>query len=263
MLPAPVCLFLAIVSCTQLEYVYSADPQSQESKILSRGFLFFGKKSLDTGNLVFAFCDPIAANKTICNVMQKVYPDKKMKRSCNVTLKSNSDESELNMGKAIATLGQDKAIIFWSEDYQNSSSTTKIGTLDLETCTMKVVEMSDPKRHILMELYNSDKMVTYNDNSFDIFIDDPKRFGDKLGKVQINNDGTIQGEPSASKIGGGLVWYLAPIATGSSSKGYAVLRKDGENFHLVLVKSDGQYPIMLTMLLEKRRDILEIFKNEN
>lgn len=237
-------LLIAIICCTQVQYGHGAAHGSRESHHPKKGFIVIGKKSFDAGNLVFAVCNRNATSTTQCTLVQKVYPDKENKHSCVVTLKSDHEESHLNLLIGISTLGKNKAILYWGEDYINSS-TSKIATVDLKTCKMNQVTIPDPKGHILSQLFETDKLVTYDDDSIAIFVNDLERFGNKLGKMEINNDGTAKGELKASDIKGERVYFLSPIATGSSSKGYAAFRMEGTDFKLMLIKPDGEYEIIL------------------
>ncbi|XP_058801160.1 uncharacterized protein LOC131669949 [Phymastichus coffea] len=232
-------VYSLIVICTvQSQYGNGIVQESRDAQRIKKGSLFIGKNSFDKGNLLFAVCEKNTTSATNCNVVQKVYPNSQSTYSCFITIKGDYDESRLNFRIGVATLGKDKAILYWGEEY-NDSLIAKVGTVDLKTCKMNHISIPDPSKEVLLNLMYTDKIVAYSDDSFDLFYNDSKQCHDKLCRIQIHANGTVKGDPIVSDIPGGMVHYVSPIASRSSSKGYVYLKKDPMEYNLSIVKADG------------------------
>ncbi|XP_058801161.1 uncharacterized protein LOC131669950 [Phymastichus coffea] len=229
---------LFLLCCGQFQNANAVIEVAEKSHRFDQGFLFLDASSFKDGNLVYATCDRNTTSMTKCKVVQENYPYEDITHSCSITLRGDHEDSDLSVRIGISALGKDKAILVWT-DYHNTSTTIEIGTVSLKTCKMNKIKIPDAGIAVFAEMIHTNKIVAYNDDSYDIFFDDLKRCGGRMCKLQVSADGKAKGEPAAAKMANGFVSYASSVATHSPAKGYAYVKKIGDNSVLYLLKPDG------------------------
>lgn len=231
-----------LLCCVQFHSSSAAIEVAKQSHNFNEGFLFVDASSFKDGNLIYATCDKNSTSLTKCKLTQENYPYKEITRSCLLNLQGDHDGSDLSVRIGVVALGKDKTILIWT-DYYNASTSIKIATVDLLSCKMNQAKVVDAGIAVFAEFIHTNKIVTYEDDSYDIFFDDLKRCGGKMCKLQINADGKAKGEPTNGRMTGGFVSYASSIANRSPTKGYAYLKKAGGDSTLWLLKADGEFKI--------------------
>lgn len=232
-----------ICSFAQLQYGDSAVKKSRGSQRIEEGQLSIDKNSFDEGNLVVAVC--AASNSSSvknCKVVQnQMYPDNESNRSCVIILKGDCEESRLSPRVGATPLGESKAILYWGENY-NNSTITKIGVVNFETCKMdRVHTIPDADREVLQDLFCKRKLLKYDDNSFDLFFNDPTVCKENLCIISMKEDGAVKRQSTVSKLlGTGFILAIWTIATRSPIKGYAYLQRTDLSYNFLLVKPGGE-----------------------
>lgn len=208
-------------------------------------FELTNQNPFDDGRLVHMNCTKITSIQTKCRIVQAYnFVNNSVRsevRSCNFDTIDRADTSNLKIGvglTGLVSIGKDKAVLCSGDEY-NSSPRIHLGIVDFRSCVLSQVTIKDAKA-LVAELKNN--VVAYDDASFDFFFNDlnySKR-SDYLNKIHITKDGSVESEPTASKIVNGQIQNIMSIASRSSSKGFAYLNKNDAGFTLLLAKNNGK-----------------------
>lgn len=217
------------------------------SHIIEKSIFFANRHSFHAGNLVYVICDSNTRPTTKCKVVQEKFPYKEIANSCHLTLENNGNNGFLTV--VVVALGKDKAVLIWKYADNHQSTIITIGIIDLQTCSMNRVNIPNPAVSLLLELHFITKFVSYDDDSFDLFYNDPRSQGVDalLYKMYVNGDGQMKVEPRFVNVERGRYLFVSSVASGSPYKGHVFEGKHlmdlskTPKYYLWLVKPDGVY----------------------
>ncbi|XP_058801068.1 uncharacterized protein LOC131669893 isoform X1 [Phymastichus coffea] len=201
------------------------------------GYLMIDSYSFKEGNLVYGICNG-HKEQINCTIVQAKHPYANATHTCNVTLNAEQKDAEIYSRIGLAALGQDKAVIFWHEEGEKTY--LKLGTVQMNNCKLKEAKVPDVQTVSYIDLFHSQKIVTYKGDIYDVVFQDPKLCGDKACKMTIDAQGAVIKEPSAYiTTNGQFMAVVSPIATRSPINGLIYTIIESNKSILWMITSDG------------------------
>lgn len=173
-----------------------------------------------------------------CTVVLTKHPYANATYSCNVTLNAEQKDAEIYSRIGFSALGQERAIIFWHEEGEKNFF--KLGTVQLKSCEMKEVKVTDVPTVSFIDLFHSQKIFAYKDDTYDVVFQDPKLCGDKACKMTIDAQGKLTAEPKPYiTTNGQFMALVSPTSTQSPANGLIYTIIESGKSMLWMIKPDG------------------------